>query len=205
MISGLQLAAAGIDLSGLPNFVSGIVTGALTMVLMVMIARWQRVFELRDRAADRAVEEALRQERGAHEAKVARREVWRADYNAIHGLLESCEELAYHVRHDGPLTQAGFEAQNVASLRMKVERLAERGVPGLREPLANLANSLDLLVQCAAIESASMTVPTHGPVLGRNLHEMQRTAILQDRAEHVLTERITVAWAVLRTEWGSQI
>jgi uncharacterized membrane protein len=65
------------------TFISGVVIGALIIVTAVVIAWRQRVIQLRDRAADRDREDARQQEREAHEGRVARREIWRAEYEAI--------------------------------------------------------------------------------------------------------------------------
>jgi hypothetical protein len=88
---------------------------------------------------------------------------------------------------------------------MDSERLAERGVPRLRGPLLQLADDLDRLVQhAAADETAPMAVHADGQVLGRvHLHDVQRTAILQDRAERELAGQVGSTWQALRTEWGS--
>jgi hypothetical protein len=200
---GLQLAATGDVVSGWPTFVSGIAIGALTIAAAIAIAWWQRVIQLRDRAAERAGQEALHEERTARQVKVARREVWQADYHAIRNLLECCEELSYHVRHEGPLTATEFAAHGVASLRMNSERLAQRGVPGLRELLVLLAHDLDGLIQHAAVENALTTGPAHDSLDRSQLHSIQRSAVLQDRAERELAGQITATWLALRSEWGN--
>lgn len=154
---------------------------------------------------NRVEESARQQEQDAREAKVARREIWRAEYDAIQKLLECCEELAYHVRREGPCTAADFVVLDVATLRMNSERLAERGVPRLRDPLLQLAGNLDRLVQHATIDEVTLKVgDAHERVLGRvHLHDMQRTSILQDRAERELAGHIASTWQILRMEWGA--
>lgn len=199
-----QHSAASGGIPGWLEFISGALIGALTIVSAIVIAWWQRVIELRDRAADRAEEAARQQELDAREAKVARREMWRAEYDAIQKLLECCEELAYHVRHEGPCTAAEFAVFGVATLRMNSERLAERNVPRLRDPLLQLAGNLDRLVQQAIMDEITLALGNgHGRVLDRvHLHDMQRTGILQDRAERELAVHIASTWQLLRTEWG---
>ena len=200
-----QHAAAAGGIGGWPAFVSGIAIGALAIITAIVIAWRQRVIQLRDRAAERAQEDARRQERDAREAKITRREVWQSEYDAIQKLLECCEELAYHVRHEGPCTVTGFAGLGVATLRMNSERLAERGVPRLRDPLLHLAGNLDLLVQhAAADETDPTTVHANGQLLDPvHLHHIQRMAIRQDRAERELAGQISSTWQALRTEWGN--
>jgi hypothetical protein len=178
---------------------------ALAIITAIMIAWRQRVIQLRDRAAERAQEDARREERDAREAKIARREIWRAEYDAIQKLLECCEELAYHVRYEGPCTAAGSACHDVATLRMNSDRLAERGVPRLRDPLLQLARNLDRLVQHAAADGITITAsyPQGQATDSLDLHAIQRTAILQDRAERELAGQIASTWTALRTEWGN--
>lgn len=186
--ASLQHHAASNGIAGWLAFISGALIGALAIVAAIVIAWRQRVIQLRDRAADRAKEAARQQERDARDARVARRERWRAEYDAIQQLLERCEELAYHVRHEGPCTAADFAVLGVATLRMNSERLAERGVPRLRDPLLQLAGNLDRLVQHTSEDEITLAVGNaHGRVLDRvHLHDMQPST-----------------WQILRMEWGS--
>jgi hypothetical protein len=202
----LHLAAASAGSSwAWQTFVAGVVIGALTIVTAVVIAWRQRVIQLRDRAEERRREGARQREHEAQEAKIARREMWRAEYEAIRELLECGEKLAYHVRNDGPFTAARFAALDVATFRMNGERLAERGVPHLRDPLFQLAGKVDELVQAAVPDETALTAAYSRSQVPADmrLHRVNRQAILQDRAARGLAELIASTWQVLRMEWGS--
>jgi hypothetical protein len=203
--AGLQggRSAAGID--GWPTFVSGVVVGALTIISAVVIAWRQRVSQVRDQEVDRAREELREHEHEIYEEKLSKREAWRTDYEATQRLLEHCEELAYHVRHEGPCTKNDLADLGAATLRMNSERLAARGLPQLREPLLRLTRDLDCLAQNAvsdhlALNSSQPSSHALDPV---RLHDVQRIAILQDRAAQDLAAHIASNWPVLRDEWGN--
>lgn len=201
-----HLAAPGAgSTAGWLTFASGVILGALAIVVAVVIAWRQRVIQLRDRAADRDLESARQQDHEAHEEGVAQREMWRAEYDAVRDLLERGEELAYRVRNDGPYTAAKFSALDVATFRMNAERLADRGVEGLRDPLLLLASTATVLTQSAVPDQAAlMTAYAQGQVpKDMRLHVVQRQAILQDRTARDLAEQITAAWHALRAEWGN--
>jgi hypothetical protein len=193
------------DIGGWPTFISGLIIGALTILTPVAVAWRQRIVQLRDHDAECAQEETRRREQDAREARLARREQWQAEHDAIQNLLEHCEELAYHVRHEGPCTGAQLADLGMATLRMDSERLADRGMPRLREPLLHLVDNLDRLFQQATNDPAEMTVArSSGQVIHRvTVREIQRGAILQDRAERDLTSQITSTWQILRLEWGA--
>jgi hypothetical protein len=204
--TNFHLAAPGAgSTAGWLAFASGVILGALAIVVAVVIAWRQRVIQLRDRAADRALENARQQEHEAYEERVAQREMWQAEYDAIRKLLECGEELAYRVRNDGPYTAADFNALDVATFRMNAERLADRGVERLRDPLLQLASTVTALTQNTVPDQAAlMTAYTQDQVpKDMQLHVIQRQAILQDRTARDLAEQIAFTWHALRAEWGS--
>jgi uncharacterized membrane protein len=202
----LHLAATGAgSTAGWLAFASGVLLGALAIVAAVVIAWRQRVIQLRDRAADRDLESARQREHQADKERIAQREVWRAEYDAIRKLLECGEELAYRVRNDGPYTAAGFNTLDVATFRMNAERLADRGVERLRDPLLRLASTAATLTQSAVPDQAALMRAYAQDEVPKDmqLHVVQRQAILQDRTARDLTEQIASTWHALRTEWGS--
>jgi hypothetical protein len=204
--TNFHLAASGAgSTTGWLAFSSGVVLGALAIVVAVVIAWRQRVIQLRDRAADRALENARQREHEAYEERVAQREMWGAEYDAIRKLLERGEELAYRVRNDGPCTAADFNALDVATFRMNAERLADRGVERLRDPLLRLASIATALTQNAVPDQAVLMTAYAQDQVPKDLqlHVIQRQAILQDRTARDLTEQITCTWHALRAEWGS--
>lgn len=190
--------------AGWVAFASGVILGALAIVVAVVIAWRQRVIQVRDRAADREVENSRDREHAAYEQRVAQREMWRAEYDAIRKLLECGEELAYRVRNDGPYTAADFNALDVATFRMNAERLADRGVDRLRYPLLLLATTATVLMENAVPGQAALITADAQDQEPRNipLHGIQRQAILQDRTARDLTEQIASTWQALRAEWG---
>ena len=131
--------------------------------------------------------------------------MWQAEYDAIRSLLESSEELAYRVRNDGPYTAADFNALDVATFRMNAERLAERGVARLRDPLLRLAGTATALTQNAVSDQAALMAAYAQDQVPKDMqvHIIQRQAILQDRIARDLAEQITSTWQALRAEWGS--
>jgi hypothetical protein len=185
--------------------VASVVLGILGIVAAVVVAWRQRVIQLRDRAAERGQEEVRRLEREAHAERIARREMWRAEYEQIRTLLENGEVLAYRVRNDGPFTADGLAALDVATFQMNAERLAARGVEQLRGSLIRLAKVAEDLAQFAVPEEAVVVARYRRGRVTRelNLHRVQRLAIGQDRTAHELAKQVAAAWRVLRVEWGS--
>jgi hypothetical protein len=198
-------AAASSGPAGWLVFISGLTIGALTIATAVSIAWWQRVIAIRDRAEERKQDAARQQEHSTLEAKINRREAWQAEYEYTRKILECGEEITYRVRHDGPYTAAGFAALDTATFRMNCERLAERGMERLRDPLLQLAHKADELTLNAVPEEAILVAAFadgHAPD-GKELHSVQRLAILQDRVAQDLADQISIAWKVLRDEWGT--
>jgi hypothetical protein len=201
-----HLAASGVGSTiGWLAFASGVILGALAIVVAVVIAWRQRVIQLRDRAADRDLETARQLEHEAHKERVAHREMWRAEYHEIRELLECGEKLAYRVRNDGPCSAADFNTLDVATFRMNAERLADRGIERLRDPLLLLASTATELTQNAAPDQAALITAYAQDQVPKDmqLHVIQRQAILQDRTARDLTEQIASTWHALRAEWGS--
>jgi hypothetical protein len=184
---------------------SEVVIGALSIAAAIGVAWWQRLIWLRDRATEREQELTRERERAAHEEKMARREAWQAEYEDIRKLLDSGEMLAYWARHDGPYTATEFTALSVATFRMNCDRLAERGVERMREPLIKIARKAHELMQNAVPEEADLALSfVKGYVPGDiGLRDVQRLAINQDRAARDLADMIASAWKILRDEWGS--
>jgi hypothetical protein len=181
---------------------SGVAIGALSIVVAIRIAWWQRLTGLRDRAAEREQELTRERERVAQEEKMARREVWRAEYEDIRNVLDSGEILVYRSRHDGPYTATEFAALDIAAYRMKCERLAERGVKRMRKPLLQIARKAGELTQNALPEEAELALSfAKGHIPGDvGLRDVQRLAINQDRAARDLADLIASAWKILRDE-----
>jgi len=185
------------------TFIAGLVIGVLTILATIVVAWRQRVIQLHDRDADRAIERRAELEREEHQAKIARREQWQPEYDAIRRRLECGEELAYRLLRYGPFSASQFETLDIATVLLNSEILAARGVEGLREKLLAIASCIDDLVRNA--------VPGQGPlvaadgqckVLDGALKTPMRLAVLQDRAARDLAELIKAARQVLRAEWG---
>ncbi len=203
--TSFHLAATGAgSTGGWVTFASGVILGALAIAVAVVIAWRQRVIQVRDRAADREAENTRQRDHEAHEERVAQREMWRAEYDAIRKLLECGEELAYRVRNDGPYTAADFNALDVATFRMNAERLADRGVDRLRGPLLLLATTAAVLTENAVPDLAALIMAYAQDQETKDIswHVIQRQAILQDRTARDLTEQIASTWQALRAEWG---
>jgi hypothetical protein len=186
------------------TFTVGVITGASGIVVPVLIAWRQRVIQIRDRTADHKEGRIRELEREEREAKIRRRGQWQPEYDAIRKHLDCGETLAYDVLLRGPFTTAEFDALDVTTLRMNSEILANRDVERMREPLLELAELIDDLVQNAVLDEVSLvalsgqTRPPDYPTT----RDTFRHAVLQDRAARDLAELIKNARRILRTEWG---
>jgi hypothetical protein len=187
------------------SLASGIGIGVFTSAVAIGIAYWQHFIQKGQRSADRREQEAKRDAEAARQRRIDQREKRRADYDAIRGLLDSYERLAYHLDREGPLTATALADQDVAPLRRDSVLLAERDVPGLREPLLSLADSLDVIVQHGkAIEDALAKLSTSGSTPDAVLmHNTMRSAQLQDREVRELKVRIETARKAFDAEWGN--
>jgi hypothetical protein len=182
------------------TFTAGIVIGALTIAATILVAWQQRVIQLHDRARDRESRQVRMLERREHQERVAKREQWRPDYEAIRKHLDRGETLAYRVLHEGPFTTSEFKALDVATFRMKSEILAGRGVDNFGGALLALACKVDDLTLNAI---ADRFVPSGVNVLDPAVsHALLRRAALQDRAARDLAELIRIMRDLLRKEWG---
>jgi hypothetical protein len=180
------------------TFAGGLVIGALTIVASVAIARWQRVTQLRDRAAARQLERQREREREEHDEKIAGREKWQPEYQEIRQCLDDGEKLAYSVLDNGPCTLAELEALDRAAFAIRSKILAQRGIERLRDPLLGLAGRAEELRQHAMPdEVAADRLPD-----GVQYRTLLREAILQDRAATCLAADIRAARQVLREECG---
>jgi hypothetical protein len=181
----------------------GIVIGVLTVAAPIVIAWRQRVVQLHDRDAERETHRLAELEREEHRAKIARREHWQPEYDAIRHHLDCGETLAYRVLRFGPYSMSELETLDIPTFLLNYEILAARGVEGLQDQLLAIASRVDDLVQNA--------VPGYGaPVIADGqykaldgaLRTPMRLAVLQDRAARDLAELIKTARQVLRAEWG---
>jgi hypothetical protein len=102
-------------------------------------------------------------------------------------------------------TGAGSSALDVATFRMNAERLADRGVERLRDPLLLLASTAAELTENTVPDQAALTTAYLQDQVPKDmhLHVIQRQAVLQDRTARDLTEQIASTWHTLRAEWGS--
>jgi hypothetical protein len=181
----------------------------LTIGLTIFIAWRQRIFQLRDRSADRAAleqqQQAEREERHRQEDRVARRDVWRQEYDEIRELLKRGEAIAYQIRNHGPLTAAELTAASVDAFTMEAEQLSRRGVEPLRAPLLKIAAIGQELARTAAPDDTTVVAAyqTGSPVAqALQPRSLQRLAVQQDRAAQDLTDEIDPCWQLLRDEWG---
>jgi hypothetical protein len=186
------------------TFAAGVAIGVLTIATPVVIAWRQRVIQIRDLAAERQRERACELERQEHEAKIARREKWQPEYQAIRKHLDNGDTIAYRVLLSGPYTTSEFDALDVATFRMNSEILAARGVERLRRQLLALASLIDELVGHALPDETALAAANgqHHTPDGVQATSPLRLAVLQDRGAHDLAELIKATRQDLRTEWG---
>jgi hypothetical protein len=186
------------------TFAEGVVLGALSIAAAIMIAWRQRVFQLRDRDSERQRERALELERREREARIARREKWQPEYEAIRKHLDCGETLAFRVLLNGPYTHAEFDALDVATFRINSEILAVRGVERLHGQLQTIASRVDDLVSNAVPDQAALVAANGLNSLphGTQLTSLLRLAVIQDRTARDLAGLIKTARQDLRMEWG---
>lgn len=186
------------------TFAAGVAIGAFTIATSVLIAWRQRVIQLRDLVAERQRERAVEQERQEHEAKIARREKWQPEYQAIRTHLDCGDTIAYRVLLSGPYTTSEFDALDIATFRMNSEILAARGVERLRLRLLALATLADEMLGNALPDQTALAT-AHGQYLTSDSAQPRsplRLAVLQDRGARDLAELIKATRQDLRTEWG---
>jgi len=186
------------------TFAAGVAIGALTIATSVAIAWRQRMIQLRDIAAERQLRRADELERQEHEGRIARREKWEPEYQAIRTHLDCGDTIAYRVLLNGPYTTSEFDALDVATFRMNSEILAARGVERLRKQLLALAALVDELVGHALPDQAALAAADGKYLMPDSAQARSplRLAVLQDRSAHDLAELIKATRQDLRTEWG---
>lgn len=197
-LAGSALASNSVTAWDWLTFITGLAVGLLGIAVAIALAVRQRVAD-RKRAADelaaqRERDDVLRREREDLEAKIARRESWRIQYEKIDGLLDQMSDAAYRVRNQGPYTAAGFTTLDVETAKMRAERLAAGGIDALQKPLLRLVTLADQLVQAAIPDSAT--------VAEANLPGAYRMAVAQDRTARDLLEQIGLTRDILHGEWG---
>jgi hypothetical protein len=185
-------------------FAEGAVVGGFTIVASVVIAFWQRLIQLHDRAADRKRERERDRERTERQSKIERRERWQPEYEEIRHWLDGGETRAYRVLDTGPYTTSELDAQGVTTFIIKYKILSERGIERLRNPLLELANrTADLQRHAMSGEEARVAIGTDGRTSDASQpRRLLREAVLQDRAAHGIADQIKAARQVLREEWG---
>lgn len=187
------------------TFTEGVVIGALTIAVSVVIAWRQRVIQVRDRTEERQRERASELERQEHAAKIARREKWQPEYQAIRAHLDCGDAIAYRVLRNGPFTTTGFDVLDVATFRINSDILAARGVERLRTQLLDLASKVDELVSHALPDDHAVLVTANEQYRALDSPQTKtplRMAVLQDRAARDLVDLVKATRQDLRTEWG---
>jgi hypothetical protein len=199
--------SAGITAGEWLDVGTGIAIGVLLMLGAILIAWWQRVIQVRDRAVERAAQAELRREEQERQNHLDRRDEWRAEYDETRGLLKRCVAAVDKVLDNGPYTSAGFAALGLDALRMEAEQQARLGFDGLRSQLRLVSEKIDNLVR-AAVPEESDVMSAHAasdvtlivPTL--QLRAVQQQAVRQYRAAAELSDEINKAWRTLRIEWG---
>jgi hypothetical protein len=206
-----EAASHGIANGDWLSLATGVLVGMCAMALAILIAWRQRVIQVRDRSADQAARQAEQEQlEGAErdrQARLSRRDVWRAEYEEDRELLRLGEDIAYQVCNRGPFTAVGLRSLRLDEFIMEAEQLADRGVESLRGPLLKLAGLGQHLSQVAVPpdEEAVTRYAGSGEHDGVSAqlppHALQRLAVSQDRIARELAEEITAAWPILRAEW----
>jgi type II secretory pathway pseudopilin PulG len=174
----------------------GVLFGIIATVAAIAVPKWQRRVQLGDRARDRA-------ERRAEEQRRARRESRQHQYLETNEILRLAQQIEWHVRNDGPFTEAGLEDLRLSKLVMDAEQLAARCPERLREPLDRLADAAAELRKTAVPSPAARSSVGSATTDAAATHADFRLAIRQDRAAHELAAVITTGWNALKEEWGN--
>jgi hypothetical protein len=185
------------------TFAEGTGVGATAILTSIAIAWRQRIFQLRDRAADRGRYMEHLRELEEHESRITRRERWEPECDEIRQCLDCGEKLAYHILNNGPCTSSELEKLGIDTFIMKCSILSERGIRNLQNPLIEITNLATEIQKHAELVSDTVTTDSceraPGPLVNRSL---LRSAIFQDRSANRLAEEIKAARRVMRSEWG---
>jgi hypothetical protein len=208
LVSDQTVASGGITPGDWLASGVGIVVGVCSMLLIFMIARWQRRIEMIDRSALRTQQAQAQRRAVEQHERIVHREVWRSEYEEIGRALSLGDDIVYRIRHDGPFGAADLRGLKVDEFAMKAEQLAGRGVEVLSGALQRIADlARDIERQVVPEDSVLLAVyakPARVPAPeGRRLGVLCRTAVLQDRSALELNGEIRTARQLLREEWGS--
>ncbi|MBG0569242.1 hypothetical protein [Actinoplanes aureus] len=188
---------------------AGVVSGILTALVAIAIARVQRFSQLGDRAQDladqRAEQARLAQQERERQNRQARRYARQHQYLETNEVLRLGQQIEWQVRNNGPYTKTELDHLRIGELAMEAEQLAARGPDRLSSPLQRVSKAASRLQQMAMPDVTDRpTSPSPGNVTTVAItHAEFRRAIQQDRLAHKLGEELQGAWNALTEEWGS--
>jgi hypothetical protein len=167
------------------------VLGAIVGAIGIAAAWWQHAILRRDRSMDRQEEQARWAKTEENDAKIAKREKWRSEYEDIRKLLDRAQKCYFSIRDHGPYTATRLSKLEVQTICLDCETLAKRVVTSLGDGLLQLKGKFEQVQQNSVSDE-------HNPTT-----DDLRRAALQERAARDLDDQITKLWSVLTEEWGS--
>lgn len=200
---------------------------AMASVLVAMVAAWaawrqssdanrwrsQDLLERarRDEESRSEIDRREREARLLHD-RIARRDLYRSEYDDIRQVLNSAQNVAYQVHNHGPLTMGAFNVLGLGTSGMDAEQLMERVPDSLRAPLLAVAEAVDELLSQAIVDESTVigvwedTIRVGGEL--QNLdwrlrpYPAQRQAVRQHLAALELDQRVAAAREALLAEFG---
>ena len=214
MMHPLDVHAVHGPSSDLTNNAIGTVMGALTVIVMVMIAVWQhretgrywRIHQVLQRAE--AERERLQTERRAS------RDFWRPVIDEIRALLVPLEEIEAEVLEEGPLDHSTIDADLLGRIQRRLEGVSRRCPASLVGPLSAIATAVAVIgsthipsdMEVTDHYYIALTSNPPGPLTAEvRASAIGAKAVAQYRAAEDLQASIAAAWKVLRIECGVNI
>ena len=198
----------------LTNSVIVTVIGALTIIVMVMIAVWQHRQNARYRKADRALQNAEAERKRLQSELRVRRDFWQPIVDEIRALLVPLEEIEAEVLEQGPLDHSTIDADLIGRIQRRLEGVSRRCPASLHDPLSAVASAVAALGRTAIPSDVEVTdhyyralisTPPLRPTDEVLASAIEAKAIAQYRAAKDLQAAIAAAWKALRMERGVDI
>jgi hypothetical protein len=191
-----------------------LVIGALTIIVMVMIAIWQQREISRYRKADHAVQEAAAERGRLQSERQARRDFWQPVVDEIRVLLVSLEEIETRILDQGPLDHSTIDADLLGHIQRRLESISDRCPISLHDPLLAVASAIAVLGRTVILTDAEVTGHYYATLTGTPpvrpadrflASAIGAKAVDQYRAAQNLQDATAAVWKALRVECGVDI
>ena len=211
-----QLEAHGVH--GLPgdltNNAIAAAIGALTIIVMVVIAVWQQCEIARYRRADQTLRDTEAEREQLQSERQACRDFWQPVEDEIRALLVPLEEIEAEVLEEGPLDRFTIDANLVGRIQRRLESVSRRCPASLHDPLSAVAPAVAALGRTATLSDAEVidryyraltSTPPARPAGEVMASAIGARAIAQYRAAKDLQGAIAAVWKAIREQHGVDI